>query len=83
VVSKLIDQITKKGGGSFGGYTALRDFVIGPILVDMKAGEVRENIIIKNQERLLNYQEIKLRLEYRPEDIKAVKKEILLEKEWE
>ena len=55
---------------------------VNDILVSMKAGEVRENIIIGQNEKLLDYEELKLRLQYRAEDIKAVKLEIKLEEGW-
>jgi len=56
---------------------------VNDILVSMKSGEVRENIIIKQNERLLDYQELRTRLEFRADDIQAVKTEMAIEKEWD
>ena len=56
---------------------------VNDILVNMKAGEVRENIIIKQNKILIDYEELKIRLQYRAEDVKAVKKEMLIERQWD
>lgn len=78
------------GGGSFGSYTAVRNFIIEPlvtkvndVIVGMKASEVRENLMIKNQMDILNYYELWTRLHFRKEDVTTVKKEMITEREWE
>jgi len=79
----IVGILAVLGGGSFGSYTAVRDFIIGPILVNMKAGEVRENIMIMNQKKILDYAEMWTRLNYRADDIKAVKLEMKITREWD
>jgi len=82
--------ISLLGASGFGGYKAARNFVVEPVvnkvndvIVNMKAGAVRENIIIEQNDRLIAYEELKLKLNFRPDDIKAAKNEMIADEFWD
>ena len=71
------------GGGTAGGYKVITENLFAPILVKQTATNAKLDQLYDQQEELIHYMKLFVKLNFREEDVKAAKKEIAAEEYWD